>query len=132
MKRNKILWLAIAACTVSIVISSCKGCSKSEQEAWDNFLKHAKECADKRDAFMTDCNRMKEADAWAELQACKNACPFDIGACGIDINCITEKINERLLCLTACEEKYRQRIQSNEECETKWNTAFMDCLTKTP
>ena len=113
------------------MINGCK-CNKAEEEAWTKFLKQAKECADKKDAFMTSCNAQKEADAWAELQACKNACPFDIGGCGIDINCITERLNERIRCLNACEEKYRQRILSNIECENKWNDAFWECLNKKP
>jgi len=34
--------------------------------------------------------------------------------------------------LNACEERYRQRILSNIECENKWNDAFWECLNKKP
>ncbi|HMK26154.1 MAG TPA: hypothetical protein VK483_09000 [Chitinophagaceae bacterium] len=132
MKKNFFNLFAIAALAVSTLIAGCNGCSKSDQEAWDRFLKHAKECADKKDAFMANCKAQKEADAWAELQACKNACPFDIGACNLNPNCIIEKLNERIRCMNACEERYRQRILSNIECENKWNDAFWECLNKKP
>jgi len=132
MKKNISLLSLFGVLFISMMISGCKGCTKSEQEAWDKFIKHANECAAKRDAFLADCKKTKEADAWAELQACKTACPFNIGACGINPTCITEAINERLRCILACEETYRQKIISNEECEAKWNEEFMNCLQNKP